>query len=176
MSLIFLLQETRTLFHLRTAGFNTGKQTLKVQPRKVANALAQLEEGEAAAIYHLQSGHSPLNEYSHRFNHHPTGKCDYYRIPEMVVHFLLHFKYFKTQRKKFRMLVKEEEVKVNMYSLPALLNTTQVYSLLARFVLDTGQFRFLKTYTSWRKASKATPTRENQHEDASPSALRSALI
>lgn len=63
MSLSVLLQETRTLFHPRTAGFDTGKQQLKTQPRRVADALAQLEKGEAATIFHFRSGHSPLNEY-----------------------------------------------------------------------------------------------------------------
>lgn len=137
-SLSILLQETREKFHLRTANFDTGKRKLKTQPRKVADALAQLEKGEAASIFHLRLGHSPLNEYLRRFNHHPTGKCDYCKVPETVAHFLLHCQQFKTQRKTFRALVKEEEIKVNTYSLPALLNTTQVYPMLAKFILNTG--------------------------------------
>lgn len=43
---------------------------------------------------------------------------------------------------------REEEIKVNSYSLPALLNTTKVFPLLAKFVLETGRFKFLKTYAN----------------------------
>lgn len=114
-SLSVLLQETRRTFHLRTANFTTGKKTLKTQPRKIADALAQLEKGEAASIFQLRSGHSPLNEYLRRFNHHPTRKCDYCRVPESPAHFLLHCQQFKIQRRKFREMVKEEEIKVNTY-------------------------------------------------------------
>lgn len=145
-SLSILLQKTRDLFHLQTANFSTGKRKLRTQPRKVADALAQLEKGEAAAIFHLRSGHSPLNDYLRRFNHHPTGRCDYCNVPETPAHFLLHCAHFKRQRGKFQTLVKEKKVKVNTYSLPALLNTTQGYPMLAKFILDTGRFQFLKTY------------------------------
>lgn len=137
-SLSTLLQKTRDFFHLRTANFNTGKKELKTQPRKVADALAQPEKGEAESIFHLQSGHSPLNEYLRRFNHHPTGRCDHCNIPEKVAHFLLNCSHFKVQRRKFRTTVRENKVKVNTYSLPSLLNTTQVYPMLTEFILDIG--------------------------------------
>lgn len=146
-SLSRLLQETRTSFHLKTADFTTGKKLLRVQPRKVADALARLEKGEAAVIFHLRSGHAPLNEYLKRFNHHDTGKCNHCKMPETVAHFLLHCPQFKQQRRKFRMALREDGIKVNPFSLPALLNATQVYPLLARFVLDTERFRYLKKYT-----------------------------
>lgn len=146
-SLSTLLQKTQETFHLKTAGFTTGKKKLRVQPRKVADALSQLEKGEAATIFHLCSGHSPLNEYLKRFKHHDTGKCNHCRIPETVAHFLLHCPQFKQQRKAFRHEIKEENIKVNPFSLPSLLNTTQVYPLLAKFALTTGRFRFLKTHT-----------------------------
>lgn len=139
-SLSVLLQETQETFHLRTANFTTGKKMLKTQPQKIADALAQLEKGEAASIFQLRSGHSPLNEYLHRFNHHPTGKRDCCRIPESPAHFILHCQQFKTQRRKFWKKVKEEEIKVNTYSLPALLNTPKVYPMLAKFIVDTGRF------------------------------------
>lgn len=157
-----LLQETRTNFHLKTANFTTGKKTLKTQPKKVADALARLEKGEAATIFHLQSGHSPLNEYLKRFNHHENGKCDHCRIPETVAHFLMYCTKFKHQRRLFRAEIKEEKLKVNPFSVPSLLNSTQVYPLLAKFVHNTGRFRFLKTYTNADKntsTSKKTTTR-----------------
>lgn len=99
-SLSKLTQVTRELFHLKTANFETGKKTLHTQPRKVADALARLEKGEAAVIFHLRSGHAPLNAYLKRFKHHDTGKCDHCRIPETVAHFVLHCMHFKQQRQQ----------------------------------------------------------------------------
>lgn len=145
-SLSKLLQITRELFHRRTANFETGRKPLRTQPRKMADALAKREKGEAAAIFHLRSGHAPLNEYLKRFNHHDTGKCDYCRVPETVAHFVLHFPQFKQQRRQLRAAIKEEKIKVNSYSLPDLLNTTKVYPMLAKFSPTTGGFRFLKSY------------------------------
>lgn len=145
-SLSKLLQAAREAFHLRTAQFETGRKELRRQPRKIADALASLEKGEAATIFHLRSGHAPLNAYLRRFNHHSTGKCDHCRVPETVAHFVLHCPQFRQHRKSFRKAIKEEELKVNSYSLPALLNTTKVYPLLARFVLETGRFKLLKKH------------------------------
>lgn len=155
-SLSKILQITRSNFHLRTAGFTTGKRQLKTQPKKVADALARLEKGEAATIFHLRSGHSPLNDYLHRFNHHDTGKCEHCKIPETVAHFLLHCRHYKHQRKRFRSAIKEEGIKVNSFSLPSLLNTTQVYQLLAEFVLETGRFRFLKKHLPQEETQRET--------------------
>lgn len=98
MSLSKLAQQARTTFHLRTANFSTGRKELKTQPRKIADALAQLEKGQAASIFQLRSGHFPLNGYLKRFNHHPTGKCDTCRAPETVPHYLLYCQRFKHQR------------------------------------------------------------------------------
>lgn len=158
-SLSKLTQVTWELFHLRTDNFETGRKTRRKQPKRVADALAQLQKGEAAAIFQLRSGHTPLNDYLKRSNHHATGKCNCCRIPETVAHFVLHCPQFKQQRRKFRVAFKEEEVKVNLYSLPALLNTTKVYLLLAKFVLTTGRFKFLKTYLpkDGKDISRATP-------------------
>lgn len=147
ISLSKLLQVAREVFHLRTANFDMGRKYLRRQPRRVADALASMEKGEAAIIFHLRSGHSPLNGYLRRFNHHPTGRCDHCKVPETVAHLVLHCSHFKHQRNRFRKAIKEEEVKVNSYSLPALLDTTKVYPLLASFVLETGRFKFLKKYT-----------------------------
>lgn len=141
-----LLQTARQISHLRTANFSAGKKNLRTQPHKVSSALAQLEKGEAAMIFHLRSGHLPLNAYLHQFNHHATGKCDHCRVPETVAHFLLHCTKFRQQRKELRELIKEEEIKVNPYSLPSLLDTEHVYPLLAKFVIKTGGFQFLRTY------------------------------
>lgn len=156
VSLSKLLQVTRETFHLRTADFKTGRKYLRTQPRKVADALALLEKGEAATIFHLRSGHSPLNDYLKRFNHHTTGKCENCRVPETVAHFILHCPQFKAQRKRFRAALKEENIKVNSYSTPALLNNTKAFPLLAKFVLETGRFRFLKTYAKHVEDKKAT--------------------
>lgn len=152
-SLSKLLQVTREIFHLRTANFTTNRKLLRTQPRRVSDALAQMEKGAAAVIFQLRSGHSPLNEYLKRFNHHPTGKCDHCRTPETVAHFLIHCPRYKKQRKRFRESIKEEELKVNSYSIPALLNTTKVFPLLETFVIETGRFKFLKTYTKPNEAS-----------------------
>lgn len=91
-SLSRLAQETRTLFHLKTASFTTGRKELRTKPRKVADSLARLEKGQAASIFQIQSGHCPLNEYLKRFNHHQTGKCDVCKSPETVSHFILYCK------------------------------------------------------------------------------------
>lgn len=153
-----LLQVARSTFHLRTVDFKTGKKQLKTQPRRVADALARLEKGKAATIFHLRSGHSPLNEYLCRFNHHDTGKCEHCGVPETVAHFVLHCKHFKQQRTTLRKSIREQEIKVNPYSLPSLLNTIQVYPLLAKFVLETGRFRFLKTYIQEEEGTSKTST------------------
>lgn len=106
-SLSRLLQANQQTFHLKTANLKTGRKHLKTQPRKVADALAQLEKGEAAAIFHLQSGHSPLNKYLKQFNHHHNGKCNHCRAPETVAHFLLYCPKYKQQRRLLRAEVKE---------------------------------------------------------------------
>lgn len=155
-SLSTILQNTRETFHLHTADFKTGKRKLKTQPRKVADAYARLEKGEAAIVFHLRSGHSPLNDYLHRFNHHDTGKCDHCKVPETVAHFLLHCRLYTAQRKRIRQVLKEEKIKVNPFSVPSLLNTTQAYPSLAQYALETGRFWFLKKYTA--QADKPTTT------------------
>lgn len=159
-SLSKLLQVTRETFHLQTEKFETGRQNLRTQPRRVADVLAQLEKGEAAVIFHLRSGHSPLNKYLKRFNHHATGKCDHCKIPKSVAHFILHCPNYKQQRKRFRDAVKEEELKVNPYLLPALLNTTKVFPLQAKFVLETGRFKFLKKYTKTKSGDSHKSTKQ----------------
>lgn len=126
MSLNRLAQETRKLFHLKTANFLTGRKELKPQPRKVADALSRMEKGNATSIFQLRSGHCPLNEYLKRFNHHPNGKCEVCKSPETVPHFILYCKRFKHHRKLFRSQLKEDEVKVNLFSITSLLNTPNV--------------------------------------------------
>lgn len=152
-SLSKLAQETRTTFHLRTADFTTGRKELKTQPRKIADSLSRLEKGQAAAIFQIRSGHCPLNEYLRRFNHHPTGKCDICKSPETVSHFILYCKNFKQQRRTFRKRLQEDEIKVNQYSLTSWLNTPDAYPRLAEFILNTGQFTYLKSYLSKEKTS-----------------------
>lgn len=156
-SLSKLFQETRSAFHLRTADFTTGKKELKTQPRKVADALSRLEKGHAASIFQIRSGHCPLNEYLKRFNHHQTGRCDVCKSPETVSHFILYCKQFGRQRRAFRKQIREEEIKVNPFSLKSLLNTPEVYPRLADFILETGRFSYLKTYLD-----KEKPTKKNQ--------------
>lgn len=158
MSMSKLAQETRKCFHLRTAAFTTGKKNLKTQPKKVADALARLEKGQAAVVFQLQSGHCPLNDYLKRFNHHPTGKCDTCKSPETVPHFVLYCECFKKQRWMLRKRLKEDEVKVNPYSLTSLLNTPDAYPRLAQFALETGQFMYLKTYLDEEKDQKTKKT------------------
>lgn len=155
-SLRKLLQVTRETFHLRTANFTTGRRLLQTQPRRVSNALAQMEKGEAALIFQLLSGHSPVNEYLKQFNHHSTGECDHCQTPEMVAHFLLHCPRYKQQRRRFRDSIEEEELKVNSYSVPALLNTSKVFPLLEKFVIETGRLKFLKPYTRRNEKNKTS--------------------
>lgn len=162
-SLSKLLQVTRELFHLKTAKLQTGQKGLRTQPRKVADALALLEKGEAATIFHLRSGHSPLNSYLHRFKQHDTGNCDQCKIPESVAHFVLHCASYKQQQRYFRTRIKEEKIKVNPFSLPSLLNTPQVYPLLAEFVLETKRFQFLKKYATTKDGTPpASKTRRRR--------------
>lgn len=138
ISLSKLFQETRTKFHLRTANFETGRKELKTQPRKIADSLSQLEKGHASSIFQLRSGHCSLNEYLKRFNHHSSGKCDVCKSPETVSHFLLYCRKFKHHRRQFRQRIREDEIKVNPFSLKSLLNTPEVYPKLSEFVQHTG--------------------------------------
>lgn len=161
MSLSKLVQTTRTSFHLRTAAFTTGREDLKTQPRKIADALARLEKGQAASIFQLRSGHCPLNGYLHRFNHHQTGKCDVCRAPETVPHFLLYCRRFKIQRGMLRKRLTDDEVKVNPYSLKSLLNTPSTYPRLAQFILETGRFTYLKSYLD--KEGEPTKKKTRKH-------------
>lgn len=45
-----------------------------------------------------------------------------------------------------RKRLKEDETKVNPYSLKSLLNTPDAYPRLAQFALETGRFTYLKSY------------------------------
>lgn len=162
MSLSKLTQQARTAFHLRTPNFTTGRKGLKNQPRKIADALASLEKGHAASIFQLRSGHCPLNGYLKRFNHHLTGKCDKCWAPETVPHFILYCQRFKHQQRLLRKRLKEEEIKVNPYSLQSLLNTPNAYPLLSQFVLETGRFLYLKSHLDKGNTSATTKARKKR--------------
>ena len=162
MSLSKLAQVTRSNFHLRTANFTTGRKELKTQPRRIADSLARLEKGHAAAVFQLRSGHCPLNEYLKRFNHHSTGRCDACRAPETVSHFVLYCQQYKHQRSLLRKRLKEDEIKVNLFSLKSLLNTPDAYSRPARFVLETGRFCYLKSYVNEEKKPKQNNLRKKR--------------
>lgn len=151
MILSKLLQTTRTTFHLRTADFVTGREDLKTQPKRIADSLAWLGKGQAGAIFQLQLGHSPLNEYLQRFNHHATGKCETCKAPETVPHFVMYCHWFKHQRRWLRKRLKEDKVKVNPFSLKSLLNTPDAFPKLAQFFLDTGRFSYLRLYSDEKK-------------------------
>lgn len=162
MSLSKLTQQARTTFHLRTANFITGRKELKSQPRKIADALARLEKGQAASIFQIRSGHCPLNSYLRRFNHHPTGKCEKCGAPETVPHFILYCQRFKRQRWLLRKRLKDEEVKVNPYSLQSLLNTPDAYPILSQFILETGRFLYLKSYLDKEETKKTKKARKKR--------------
>lgn len=143
VSLGGLLQHTRQTFNKRGA---VSTLPYKTKSRWIADALNKLEKGQAAAIFQLRCGHCPLRKYLHRIGVEDSNKCESCSAVETPAHFLIYCKKYTSQRKWFRTRLKEEKIKVNINSAVALLDTPQVFPLLAEFIQDTDRFHYLRTY------------------------------
>lgn len=82
-------------------------------------------------------------------------------MPETVPHFLLYCWCFKHQQALLRKRLKDDEVKVNPYSLKSLLNTPNAYFRLAQYILETGRFAYLRCYLGKDEERTKKKTRKN---------------
>ncbi|KAG0141439.1 hypothetical protein CROQUDRAFT_51678, partial [Cronartium quercuum f. sp. fusiforme G11] len=145
-SLPSLLQETWIALSFKSSDFISHKQNLTTPAKKIADALNGLEKGQAAAIFQLHSGHCPLNVYLHHFKKATSKYCSFCGVPETVAHFLLYCRRFQTQQRTFRMKVKAQKLKINLYNVNNLLNDPRIFLDLAQYVLNTGRFEHLCSY------------------------------
>lgn len=143
ISLGGLLRHTRSLFNQRRV---VSIQPFKTKGRKVAEALNNLQKGEAAAIFQLRCGHCPLKKFLHRIDREDTDRCEECHAKETTAHYLIYCKKYKHQRQIFRRKLKEEGIKVNINSAVDLLDTPKLFPYLAEFIQDTGRFPHLKRY------------------------------
>lgn len=118
----------------------------KTKGRMIADALNQLEKGQAAAIFQLRCGHSPLRQFLHCIGAEEDDRCETCKVKETPTHFLIFCRRFTTQRQTFRKKLKEEKIKVNTNSAVKLLDTPKIFPYLAQFIEDTHRFIHLKTY------------------------------
>lgn len=143
LSLGGLLQHTRKIFNQRGA---TPITPFKTKNKWVADALNNLEKGQAAAIFQLRSGHCPLHKFLHRIGVEDTDRCETCKAVETPAHFLIYCRKYTKERRRFREKLKEEKIKVNINSAMALLDTPKLYPYLACFIQETGRFPHLNTY------------------------------
>lgn len=143
ISLGGLLRHSRKI--LNTRGAVSIKQ-YKTKGKWIADALNKLEKGQAAAIFQLRCGHSPLKKFLHRIKAEENDKCDTCNAIETTAHFLVYCKKYTKQRQAFRKQIKKEKIKVDINSAIKLLDTPKVYPYLAQFIENTGRFTHLKTY------------------------------
>ncbi|KAG0143305.1 hypothetical protein CROQUDRAFT_678951 [Cronartium quercuum f. sp. fusiforme G11] len=145
-SLLSLLQETWIALSFKSSDFISHKQNLTTPAKKIADALNGLEKGQAAAIFQLHSGHCPLNVYLHHFKKATSKYCSFCGVPETVAHFLLYCRWFRMQQRTFRMKVKAQKLKINLYNVNDLLDDPRIFLDLAQYVLDTSCFEHLCSY------------------------------
>lgn len=138
-----LLRRTKTLFHKREAVYI---KPYKTKMKWIAEALNNLEKGQAAIIFQLRCGHCPLKKFLHRIGVEDNNKCTTCFATETPTHYLIFCRKFTKQRQAFRRRLKEEEIKVNTNSATILLDTPRIYPFLAQYILDTGRFPHLQTY------------------------------
>ncbi|KAG0152427.1 hypothetical protein CROQUDRAFT_17701, partial [Cronartium quercuum f. sp. fusiforme G11] len=146
MSLANLLQESWKMLSIPSSEFLSHNPLFKTPAKKMADALNNLEKGQAAAIFQLQTGHCLLNAYLYRFKKSPTKLCRGCGVPETVAHFILYCTRYQTQRRKFRAKVKAEKLRINFNKVDSILDDPSVLPFLAQFVLETGRFDHLCSY------------------------------
>ncbi|KAH9807767.1 hypothetical protein DFH28DRAFT_912905, partial [Melampsora americana] len=94
----------------------------------------------------LRSGHCQLNAHLFRINKEKSDRCNFCRQKETVTHYLVYCKKFKKQRAKLTFEINKQKLKINKNSAKHLLDTPQGFKLLAKYCLETGRFKNLKTY------------------------------
>lgn len=117
------------LRHIKTI-FKRGDSSIakfKTRSRYIADALEKLEKGQAAAIFQLRCGHSPLRHFLYRIGVEDTDKCETCNVTENPTHFLIFCKRFKSQRQAFRKKLKEEKITIDHNSSIKILDTPSVF-------------------------------------------------
>ncbi|KAG0144143.1 hypothetical protein CROQUDRAFT_108667 [Cronartium quercuum f. sp. fusiforme G11] len=102
---------------------------------------------QAAAIFQLRSGHSPLRHHLSRAKTGISPLCPSCGIPETTAHFLVYCKKSSKQRRTFRNRLRKQGLKVDFQSASRLLDTPSVFPFLADYIEDTNRFPNLRKYT-----------------------------
>lgn len=137
ISLGCLLRHVKTTFNTRGASSICPYET---KGRWIAEALNKLEKGQAATIFQLRSGHCPLNRFLHQIGVEKDNRCEECQAFETQAHFLIYCKKYTKEQRVFRKQLNEEGIKININLARKLLDTPNIYPLLAEFIKDTGRF------------------------------------
>lgn len=136
--------------HVR-ASFNTRQLTSQrksytTKGRYIAEALDNLEKGQAAAIFQLRSGHCPLNGFLTRIQAMTDDRCPHCRRKETPIHYLIYCPKYKRERRQFRNALKEAELKVDTRRAEKILDTPSSFPYLADYIVTTARFEHLRKY------------------------------
>ncbi|KAG0150142.1 hypothetical protein CROQUDRAFT_88437 [Cronartium quercuum f. sp. fusiforme G11] len=140
ISLSFLKAQTGNKFRIRRVPLN--RPPYVTAGKKISDAFARLEKGQAAAIFQLRSGHSPLRHYLKRIQAAETAACPHCGITESTAHFLVYCKAYSKARRILWNRLRKDKIKTNYTNAAKLLDTPSAFKHLASFIEDTGRFQY----------------------------------
>lgn len=143
-SLASTKQHVRATFNNRQLTPQRG--SYRTRGKFIAEALDKLEKGQAAAIFQLRSGHSPLNSYLARIQAAPDDKCPHCRRKETTTHYLLYCPKYTQERRRFRNALKEAEIKADTRRAEKILDNPLLFPYLADYIVSTNRFEHLRRY------------------------------
>lgn len=117
-----------------------GRRMARIDPslpsKSFEKLIAGLPRRQAALLFQLRSGHSPLHEHLHRIGKVPSPTCPTCgNAPESVFHFLLTCPTYSAQRSKMF-----TRLRGHSRSLDTLLNSEPVIAPLFEFLQATQRF------------------------------------
>ena len=87
--------------------------------------------------FRLQTGHSRLNDHSHRIGKHPTGLCEVCKVPESVQNFLFQCPNYSHFRTVLKNGVESMGLKFNFFSI---LTNKCAFECVCRFIISSKKF------------------------------------
>jgi ribonuclease HI len=183
-----LLRRRDKLPHSKTAAIKTFKASIKTKteayassskylrkmarldptfkPSKYAKTAASLPRRHSALLVQLRSGHAPVQKHLHRIKRAATATCPGCgTTEETVMHYLLHCRKYKEQRKVIR-----QELGRKASEPSYLLSNTKALPALFRYIAATKRFdksfgTGLELSESWKDPHTRTSTGQTSNRN-----------
>ncbi|KAG0139830.1 hypothetical protein CROQUDRAFT_100990 [Cronartium quercuum f. sp. fusiforme G11] len=137
ISLIFLKAQARKLFGTRGVPLN--RPPYVTTGKKISDAFAKLEKGQAAAISQLRSRHSPLRHYLKRIQAEKTAMYPHCELTETTAHFLVYCKAYVKARRKLWNRLRKDKIRMDYKNAAKLLDIPSFFKHLWGSLVNFAQ-------------------------------------